>query len=29
VIMPTTLTSRLFWIGIAALVVGLCLPIYV
>ncbi|HEV2976652.1 MAG TPA: branched-chain amino acid ABC transporter permease [Casimicrobiaceae bacterium] len=27
--MPTTLTSRLFWIGIAALVVGLCLPIYV
>ena len=26
--MPATLTSRLFWIGIAALVVGLCLPIY-
>jgi branched-chain amino acid transport system permease protein len=27
--MPVTLTSRLFWIGIAALVVCLCLPIYV
>ncbi len=26
--MPATLTSRLFWIGIAALVIGLCLPIY-
>ena len=26
--MPATLTSRLFWIAIAALVVGLCLPIY-
>ena len=27
--MPVILTSRLFWIGIAALVVCLCLPIYV
>jgi branched-chain amino acid transport system permease protein len=27
-IIPSTLTSRLLWVGVAVLVVGLCLPIY-